>query len=373
MGFELFRGLSVNYYGPFGIVGGLGSAARGYLSALRAVGVQVAIVPINEMFVLHPSDESSIGIGQSPRHAISLVSANADSVPRFLHFRGRSFARSRYKIGLWVWELPALRDEWRGEVRHFDEIWVPSAFCQRAVKSVTEKPVTVAPHVVEPPEAVAAGMRGRLKIADDAFVFLYMFDAASFVERKNPLCLVDAFQSAFPQERGVRLVLKVSNADRNPEFDAYLNGLETRDPRCVIVRHPMSASEVAGLLAASNCYVSPHRSEGFGLTIAEAMIQGVPVIATAYSGAADFVSDDVGYPLRYKLTEIDSGAGPYPAGAIWAEPSVEHLQELLREVVVNPTATARKAQKARARILEAYSVEAVGGIMARRLQEIAAG
>ena len=135
------RGYSgVNLYGPVGVVSGVGSASRGYLGALRAAAVPVCVVPVHEVFVHQPSVGSS-EYRQWPRHPISLVHVNADSVHRFLHYHARSFSRARYKIGIWVWELPALRDEWWSEFRHFDEIWVPSTFCQRAVQAMTTKPV----------------------------------------------------------------------------------------------------------------------------------------------------------------------------------------------------------------------------------------
>ena len=361
----------VNFYGPLGIVGGLGSAARGHLAALEAASVPVSVIPVNEMFVHH----SGVGLPQPkaerPKHRIAFVHANANSVERFLYFRARSFARSQYSIGFWVWELPALRDEWWSELRRFDEVWVPSTFCQRAVSAVTAKPVTVIPYVVSPIDAPDVGFRKGLQIADKAFVFLYMFDAGSFMLRKNPQCLIDAFEAAFPDNDSVRLVLKVSNAYLNPELSEYLSALIERDPRCVVLRQTMSGEEVAILIEACDCYVSPHRSEGFGLTVAEAMAQGVPVIATDYSGVADFLSPDVGYPLRYRLTEIEEEVGPYPKGAIWADPSREHLRDLMREVAQNPEAAAVKAQRARQRILRDYSPKAVGQRMADRLAGIA--
>jgi glycosyltransferase involved in cell wall biosynthesis len=204
-------------------------------------------------------------------------------------------------------------------------------------------------------------------------VFLYVFDASSLVERKNPHCLVDAFEAAFSEHDRVRLVLKVSNAGNDPEFSLYLDALTERNARCVVLRQTMQPHEVAGLVRASDCYVSPHRSEGFGLTVAEAMALGVPVIATDYGGTADFVTEEVGFPLRYRLVEVDRDHGPYAKGAIWADPSIEHLQELLRRVVANPRAAAARGQRARTLMCEDYSAAAVGRRIGKRLAAIAAG
>jgi glycosyltransferase involved in cell wall biosynthesis len=362
----------VDFYSPIGVISGLGSAGRGYLAALQAAAVPLTIVPVHELFV-HQSSVGRAERRQRGRYPIALVHINADSVHRFLHFHARAFARAEYKIGIWVCELPALRDEWWSELRHFDEIWVPSTFCRRAVQAMTVKPVMVVPPVVSPSEAPQPGWREKLQIGGDEVAFLYAFDASSIVERKNPHRLVDAFEATFSDRDRVRLVLKVSNADKNPEFSRYLDALVERNARCVVLRQTMKTDELAGLVCASDCYVSPHRAEGFGLTVAEAMSLGLPVIATDYGGTVDFVTEEVGFPLRYRLVEVDRDHGPYAKGAIWSDPSREHLQELLRIVVANPRAAAARGQRARARMLEGYSAAAVGRRIGERLAAIASG
>jgi glycosyltransferase involved in cell wall biosynthesis len=361
----------VNFYSPIGVLSGLGSAGRGYLAAIRAAAIPVSVVPVHELFT-HKRSAGSFERRQNPRCPTSIVHINADSVPGFLHYHARSFARAGYRIGLWVWELPALRDEWADELRHFDEIWTPSTFCQRAVQAMTAKPVTLAPHVAaEGADLPAPARRSTLGIDDGAFIFLYIFDGSSMVERKNPRCLVDAFQAAFSVHDPVRLVLKTLFEDR--ELSAYLDRLADSDHRCVVLRQPMKAGEIARLIRACDCYVSPHRSEGFGLTVAEAMALGLPVIATDFGGTADFVTDEVGFPLHYRLIEVDRDHGPYPRGAIWADPSREHLRDLLRGVVSDPGAAAEKGRRARARMTKEYSAAAIGALIRERLDAIAAG
>jgi glycosyltransferase involved in cell wall biosynthesis len=363
----------VNFYSPVGVVSGLGSAGRGYLAALRAAPIPLSVIPVHELFFHQPSLRSAIR-RQRARHPISLVHVNADSVHRFLHFHARSFEQARYRIGIWVCELPALRDEWWSEISRFDEIWVPSRFCQRAVRAITAKPVIVVPPAVSADAPPRPGADGKLPIGrGDTFSFLYVFDASSFVERKNPHCLVDAFEAAFSDRDRVRLVLKVSNADRYPEFSAYLDTLAERDARIVVLRQTMRAGELARLFRSADCYVSPHRTEGFGLTVAEAMAAGLPVIATDYGGTVDFVTEELGFPLRCRLVEVDRDHGPYAKGAVWSDPSREHLRQLLRDVVDNPGAAAARGQRARACMLEDYSAEAVGRRISGRLASIAPG
>ena len=289
------RGYSgVNLYGPLGVISGVGSASRGYLGALRAAAVPVCVVPVHELFVHQPSVGSSEH-RQWPRHPIR--SSTSTPIPSTASCTiTREAFRCAVQDRIWVWELPALRDEWWSEFRHFDEIWVPSTFCQRAVQAMTTKPVMVMPHVVSADELPAPASREELQIGHDEFVFLYAFDASSEVERKNPRCLVDAFEAEFSEHDRVQLMLKVSNAEDDPELSGYLDALVERNSRCVVLRQTMETDKLLRLVRGCNCYVSPHRSEGFGLTVAEAMVLGLPVIATDYGGTADFVTEDVDFP-----------------------------------------------------------------------------
>jgi hypothetical protein len=101
---------------------------------------------------------------------------------------------------------------------------------------MTAKPVMVMPHVVLTSEVPRPGWREKLQIGGDEFVFLYVFDASSIVARKNPHCLVDTCESAFPDHDRVSLVLKVSNADKDPVFSGNLDALAGRNARCAVLR-----------------------------------------------------------------------------------------------------------------------------------------
>jgi hypothetical protein len=132
----------------------------------------------------------------------------------------------------------------------------------------------------------------------------------------------------------------------------------------------VSAQEKDAMLAASDCYISLHRSEGFGLTPAEAMYLGKPVIATGYSGNLEYMTAENSYLVDYKLRRIGSGNLPYPADGEWADPDTDHAARLMREVVQNPLAAARRGQRAAADIRAGYSPEVAGETMERRLEDV---
>ena len=99
-----------------------------------------------------------------------------------------------------------------------------------------------------------------------------------------------------------------------------------------ILDQVLSRADIDALLELSDCYVSLHRSEGFGLTIAEAMSLAKPVIATAYSGNMDFMTLSNSFPVNYRLTAIERDYGPYRQGWPWADPDLEHAAALMRHV-----------------------------------------
>ncbi len=189
-------------------------------------------------------------------------------------------------------------------------------------------PVTMRAGVA--PDRAAVGL-------PDGFVFLFSFDFNSVVARKNPAGVVEAFRRAFPEPRaGVSLVLKSINGDRHPEALAALT--EAIGGRTDIqLRDEFLDADLRDVLVAScDCYVSLHRSEGFGFTLAEAMLLGKPVVGTAYSGTADYLSDATGFVVDHELVPIGPDAEPYPADGQWAEPDLDHAGQLLRQVVDDP-------------------------------------
>ena len=315
---------------------------------------------------------------------ISMVHANADLTPTLFEHYGDELARARFRVGLWVWELPAARREWAQAARRYDELWVPSTFCQTAFKALTSVPVTVVPYALPDLPALGAADRAKTRssfdLPDDAFIFLYMFDTYSFVDRKNPQCLLEAFEAEFGDDPDVILLLKISYFDNlhtgySAENHALLLKLEdvvARMPNVRIMTEIMPQADVYRLINAIDCYVSPHRSEGFGLTVAEAMYYGRAVIATDFGGTTDFVRDGVAFPLRYSLVELAADRGPYGKGNVWADPSVEHLRELMRQVVSDPALCAEVGAAASTLVRSQFSKEAVGRLARRRLRSIAA-
>jgi len=339
---------------------GLGTAAKGYASALRP------ILPVHEVAI--PWKLSSLKdtmIGPQP-HAINLVHMNPDALPFFLGRYARDLLPGRYNIAIWVWELHAGYASWHAQCRFFNEIWTPSTYSANAIRSVSDTPVYVIPHVVDELPTPDAAQ----KEDPAAFVFLYMFDIASTFERKNPLALIRAFRKAFGSRQDVQLILKYHHSEFDSAATQLLERLVQAEPNIRTINESLPEEQVYALLRSCDCFVSPHRSEGFGLNIAAAMYFGKPVIATGYSGNMDFTTPENAFLIDYDLVAVQHETGAYKANYVWADPSEDHLAALLRTVVESPDEARRRAERGRRTIQELYSVKAVSGKIRQRLTEL---
>jgi hypothetical protein len=356
--------LGVNLAGYFGATLGLGEAVRHVAEALEAAGVAVARLPLR-----HGSapahDGPAVTASADAPHLATIVCANPDGMAGARADLPAAFAGRRV-IGLWWWEVMAFPPRWTRAFDEVDEVWVGSRFVADALAGVSPVPVVAMPMPVAPPAPAPGADRATLGLPD-GFLFGFVFDYGSVVERKNPLGLVEAFRRAFPEHGSERLVLKALGGDRHPEQHAALLAATARDPRVHVVDRHLPKPENDALIAALDCYVSLHRSEGFGLTLAEAMLLGTPVIATAYGGVLDFVTPFNGALVDYRLVAIGAGHDPYPPDGEWAEPDLDHAAALMREVRADPAAPRARAERARADVERRHAPAAAGRAMAERL------
>jgi glycosyltransferase involved in cell wall biosynthesis len=304
-------------------------------------------------------------------YAVNLLCVNADQTPQVAAKAGADFFAGRYTIGLWWWEVSDFPDYFRSAFDAVDEVWAGSAFVADTLRAVSPKPVVQIPMPVTLPADVAPD-RAHFGFADDEVTFLYVFDYNSIVARKNPVGLVDAYQRAFPTagDEGVptRLVLKCINRERHPDAHAQVLAAIAGRADVTIMDDYLSATDKNALLASCDCYVSLHRSEGFGLTCAEAMLLGKPVIATGYSGAADFMGTGHSLPVDWTMVPVGPGNEPYPADGEWADPDLDQAAAHMRAVATDPELRQTLGERARAFVAREHSPAAAGAAMRARLE-----
>ena len=273
------------------------------------------------------------------------------------------FFRGRETIGYVAWEQRDLHPDWCKRLDPYDRLFAISQFTADSVTHATGRICQVLPCVVEMDISRARAFnRHHFNLQEDAFIVGFMFDASSSVERKNPLGAANALIRAFRGRKDVQVVIKISNGDR-PQFkyavdtlaDLFTkNGISHR-----LITQVMPRAEVEGLLAQFDLYISLHRAEGFGYTIAEAMGLGVPVVATGYSGNMDFMCETNSYPVRFQESLVRICEGPFQPGTVWAEPDLDHAAELCDRIYGDRETTRNKTDKAIKDIQAMVSVKAV--------------
>jgi glycosyltransferase involved in cell wall biosynthesis/SAM-dependent methyltransferase len=358
--------LGVNVAGYLRAELGVGEVARQVISALDTQ--RVPLVPVG----LHaPNSRSSHDFGADrgiTPFDVNLICVNADGLPAFAYEAGPDFFAGRHSIGIWWWELSEFPEQWHDSFDLVDEIWVGSRFVADALTAVSPVPVMSFPLPVTIPEGtgpdrVALGL-------PDGFIFLFSFDFNSVFKRKNPLGAIEAFTRAFTPGEGVHLVVKSINGDKDPDNHDRLRLAADPHAHVHLMSDYLSAADKERLTASCDAYLSLHRSEGFGIGMAEALLHGKPVIATGYGGSVDFLDESSGYPVDHRIVEVGGDAWPYEASAHWADPDLDHAARLMRQVVDDPGAAAERAARGAELIRSTHSPSAAGERMARRLETI---
>lgn len=357
----------VNLAGYFDAALGVGEAGRQVFDALAAQGVPIATVGL--VASQSPGGERSDARERNPApHAINLMCVNADQVPALALDLGHGFFGGRYTIGLWWWEVDRFPERWLEAFEHVDEVWVGTDHVADALSPVSPVPVVKVTLPVSPPELERLP-RERLGLPE-GFLYMFAFDHLSVFERKNPLGLIEAFKRAFAPGEGATLAIKCINAERRPEAHERLLEAAADHPDVHVIDRHVPRVEKDAMIAACDCYASLHRAEGFGLTMAEAMLLEKPVVATGYSGNLDFMTPENAFLVDSELVEVGPGNDPYPADARWAEPDLDHAADRLRAVFDDRDAARARALRGAAELRLSHSPEAAGKTLVRRLVRV---
>lgn len=360
-------GVGLNVIGHLRYPSGLRVSAEAIVESLQKCGVQTSLRDLRtdqkdevgrEKFSGFETFETTL-IHAQPEPFFSNAFQRADLLPR---------TPRSYRIAYWYWEFDSIPDEWKTSANDVNEVWAATEFVATGLRKKLSVPVrTMFPGV----RLLNFRKRDRsyFQLCENETIFVFAFHMVSIMERKNPLGLIRAFKLAFSTQEPVRLVLKTSFGDRHPaqmkELQAAAEGA-----RITIIDQDFSHEDLLALINVSDAYVSLHRSEGLGLTMAEAMLLGKPVIATRYSGNLEFMDDENSLLVDYKLVDVGKSIPPYDPSYKWAYPSEEDASEKMRRIYEDKEFAHALGEKAKGHATTQLSLEKAGRKMLARLNEI---
>lgn len=360
--------------GPIIVVGalettsGLGESARLCHDALAAAGFDVYGIDLTDELLqrrdfgpfAHRDGRALSG------PATLVVHVNAPLMSLALMRLGKLVVRGRRIVGYWAWELPRAPASWRPGIRFVHEIWAPTRFVAEAVAPIASgKRISIVPH------PVAVRPRSQSHPRDQApFRVLTLFNMASGFSRKNPLASIAAFKTAFGPDPEAQLTVKCSNADLWPAGRDALRTAIAGAPNITLLESLLSEAELDALYRDSDVVITLHRSEGFGLIVAEAMLLAKPVIATDWSGSTDFLTADCGLPIGYRLVEAFDEQDVYAYRDMqWAEADTAAAAEALTRLRAEPALRHELGRRGAAAAGRAFGVDRYRETIARLLSD----
>ncbi len=279
----------------------------------------------------------------------------------------RELLRNRFNIGLVYWEVEFPRT-YVEILRKLDEIWCPSPFMQELVLNACPKCSTrlVRPYIEHIEDTTG---KERFGLHGDKFLFFFNFDPDADIDRKNPLALAVAFAEEFSEDEGALCVIKMRSTTRRHQQLTALEEITLRRKDVVLVKKNLKKRELDSLYSSIDVYVSPHRSEGLGLTIIEAMLRGKPVIATAYGGVAHVTTVERAFPVAFDMVPVGENTSYNPLST-WAEVRKDALKKAMRSVFSDRGKARRIAREGQKFVKETFSLQRTTTALAEALMEV---
>ncbi len=361
----------VKLVGYFAAVSGVGQSIRGCASALAAAEIPFSVddLACAKKSPQNPSGKTGANRQAESRYPINLFHVNADSIVPALAAMPPSDWQGRYNIGFWHWEMPRLPEKFAPSYENLDEVWTCSNFVRDAITELRDVPVSVIPHPVSPPNRLKSS-REDFGLPSRRFLFLAMCDFFSYAERKNPFAAIRAFAELDAEKLGIGLVVKVLNSYWDSRAALKIEAMVKDLPYCYVLDETLTREQVWNLQYSCDSFVSLHRSEGFGLGIAEHMALGKPVVATNWSGNVDMMTAENSCPVDYRLVELQENLGPYEKGGIWAEPDIFHAASFMERLASDPEYYGTIGERGREYALTHLSPAAIGARYRREFERI---
>lgn len=323
--------LPVTIVGFHGAVHGLGEGARMLARGFADAGMPVRVVDLSAEVGFPIDLPAMFPAPTAEERGVVISHINPPELLRWTRDTGGRPLEGRRHIGYWAWELEDVPTDWAPAFDLVDEVWTPSIFAADAIRKIAPARVKVSPApypLYLNPRPTPD--RERFALPDDRVVVLMAFDLRSTAQRKNPYAALRAFQKARTEKS--LLVCKVVGADLYPETFQALRDEVAADPAIRLMTENLSAEDMARLTASSDIVLSLHRSEGYGLLLAEAIWLGKPTLATGWSSNVEFMDPASSQLVDYTLIAVEGDGAIYRAGR-WADADVEDAAAKLARMI----------------------------------------
>jgi glycosyltransferase involved in cell wall biosynthesis len=367
--------MNIKYCGPALDYSGYGEANRHDIAALVSAGVEVSVE-----LTRHSLEISEFGrLGQ-------LVQSRAN-IPlkydiKILHTTPNIYNRfiepGKYHIGRIIWETSKLPPDFVEGAKMMDEIWTASKYTAQAIKnSGINKPVYIIPEAIDTDIPLIQPLEFEGKSG------YYFYSVFEFTERKNPSTLLRAFWEEFESTEGVSLVIKTHIDNFTPDKRRELrSAIATIKNRIKLKRYApvyifntlMTRKQVYRFHQTFDCFVSPHRGEGWGVPQMEAMLLGKPIISTDCGGIHEsLTNNEDAFLIPYKLIPLVANSRNqqwYLPDQMWADVDMVELKKAMRFVFENKLRGKEVGTNGKIKVLQKFSLGEVGRIMRERLENI---
>jgi Glycosyl transferases group 1 len=329
---------------------GLGESARLLLKGLQALGEDVATIDLTARLRQQPlvpipgATAPKLGAG-----TLFLV-VQPPNVGSALQAIGVGLLKDKRRVGHWVWDLSELPEQWFASRAYVHDIATPSRFCADIFQRAFGESISLLPY------PVAIDAPAPVLGHEGPFTFGAAFDLGSTAARKNPMATLNAFEQAFPARDGkARLSIKVRGEQADmTAFAEIERRVRAYGDDIQLMTGDMSTAKLESWWRTIDVFVNLHRSEGFGLLIAEAMLREIPAILTDWSATTDYVDASCGWPVAFDLVPVADPSGKYVSDtSVWADARVDEAASAMRQAVDQGRTAARTKGSAGAERLRA--------------------
>ncbi len=324
---------------------GLGSAAQRLKTLMSASGI------------LFSNQQST-----KDRTAVGIIASNPDSMLAFYD----EVLECETIFGFWAWELQTVPSYFRDASELVNQVWTVSSFCESSFKAANIDAVKISLPVPIPLETPRYKKKPN---REQPFVVLISFDFASDWRRKNPEAGIRAYKKAFPTGSPTQLIVKAQNGKKDPRAMKFLKDIISDREDIIFIDKQFDRRSYISLISKASVYLSLHRSEGYGINMADSMAHGIPVVATGYSGNLDFMDSSSAYLIPFSMQKVNFYAG-LPISSFWAEPDIDAAAKCLQELFFDESLRVEVGQAGRDKIFRDHSLSStVKGFQERFMYE----